>query len=215
MAAVLRPRGVMKIKRKSTPSVVGRANLMCTGIDDNPGLFSAPNPPTAAIKAQVVVVNAAETAAAARAKGAAATRDVERNTLVGLMETEAAYLQSAADKSATYDRAVATLQAGGLLVALVGQHYKPLLGVKQGPTSGTVVLDANKAALTAGLKGNLFFNWQSTLDGKTFTILPSTPNHKTSVANLPVLTSVGFRVAVTDAAGNLGEWSQLVYFLVH
>ncbi len=75
-------------------------------------------------------------------------------------------------------------------------------------------LDANVAALTAGLKGKFSFNWESTLDGKSFVTLPSTPNHVTTVSNLTPLTQYGFRVSVTDAAGVVGQWSQIVYFLV-
>jgi hypothetical protein len=76
------------------------------------------------------------------------------------------------------------------------------------------VLDANVAMLTAGLKGKFSFNWQSTLDGKVYATLPSTPNHLTTVENLPTLTNVGFRVSITDAKGVMREWSQTMYFLV-
>jgi hypothetical protein len=204
----------MKMKRRVTASVVGRANAMCVGIDANPALFVTPNPPTSAIRAQVVVVNDAEIVAATHAKGAATARNVARNGLVGLMETELTYLQTVADKSATWDQAVATLEAGGVVVALVTTYVKPILGVTQGPTSGTAELDAYANVLTADLKGRFFFNWQSTVDGKTFVNLPSTPKHTTTVANLTPLTSYGFRVSVTDADGGIGEWSQVVYFLV-
>jgi hypothetical protein len=78
-----------------------------------------------------------------------------------------------------------------------------------------VILIANAGVLTAGLKGGYFFNWDSTLDGKTFTVLPSTPKSKTSVANLTPLTTYGFRVSVTDSTGTPGQWSQIIYFLVH
>jgi hypothetical protein len=215
MATVHRARGVMKIERRITTSVVGRANAMCVGIDANAALFPNPNPTTSAIQAQVVVVNKAEVVAATRAKGAASTRDVARNLLVGMLETEVTYIQGVADKSPTWDQAVATLQAGGLLVAAVPHRVKAILGVAQGPTPGSAVLDANATALTANLKGRFFFNWESTVDGKTFVTLPSTPTHKTTVSNLTPLTSYGFRVSVTNAAGIPGEWSQIVYFLVH
>jgi hypothetical protein len=210
MSTVHRARGVLKIKRRNTASVVGRANAVATGIDDNPTVFTAPNPTSAAIRAQIVVVNDAEIVAATHAKGAATTRNVARNGLVGMMETELTYMQGVADKSATWDQAVATLQAGGLPVAIVPTHFKPILGVTQGSASGSVVLDANASELTVGLKGKFSFNWQSTVDGKTFVGLPSTPNHKTTVANLAPLTSCGFRVSVTDAAGVAGEWSQML-----
>ncbi len=78
-----------------------------------------------------------------------------------------------------------------------------------------MILDANVALLTAGLKGKFFFNWESTIDGKTYVTLPSTPNHTTSVANLTPLTTYGFRVCVTNANRVLGPWSQTLYFVVH
>jgi len=214
MATMHRARAALDINRRQTTSVVGRANAMCTGIDNNANIFTTPNPPTGAIKAQVAIVNNAEVVAATRAKGAAAARDVQRNLLVGMMEVEATYIQGVADQSATWDQAAAVIKAGGLPVAMVPKRAKGVLEIRRGPASGSVVLDANVGALTAGLRGKFFFNWQSTVDGKTFVTLPSTPRHKTTVANLGPLTSYGFRVAVTDSAGVLGEWSQIVFFLV-
>jgi hypothetical protein len=205
----------MKIKKRNTASVVGRANAMCVGIDDHPTLFTSPAVPTSAIQAQVVIVNKCEVVAATHAKGAASARDVQRNLLVGMMETELTYIQNEADKSPTWDQAVATIKAGGLLVATAPTHVKGILEVKKGPTADSVALVANTAVLTAGLKGRFFFNWQSTIDGKNFVTLPPTPKGKTTVSSLTLLTSYGFRVSVTNAAGIAGEWSQTVYFLVH
>jgi hypothetical protein len=215
MATVHRARGVLKIKRRKTTTVLGRANAMCVGIDDNPGLFPSPTVPTSAIKAQVVIVNGCETVAATHAKGSAPARDVQRNLLVGMLETDLVYIQGCADKSATWDQAKSTLLAGGVEVADVADRVKPILDVQQGKTPGSVILIANAAVLTAGLKGGYFFNWDSTVDGKTFTALPSTPKSKTSVANLTPLTTYGFRVSVTDSTGTPGQWSQIIYFLVH
>jgi hypothetical protein len=215
MAIAHRARGVLKIKRRKTVSAVGRANAMCVGIDDNTALFPSPPVTTSAIQTQVGIVNKAETLATTRAKGSASARDVQLNLLVGMMETDLTYLQGIADKSPTWDQAVATLQAGGVLVATVPNRVKAILEISQGPTAGSVLLDANAAVLTAGLKGGFFFNWESTLDGKTFVTLPSTPKSKTSVANLTPLTSYGFRVSVTNSDGIPGTWSQIIYFLVH
>jgi hypothetical protein len=215
MATMHRARGVMKIVRRKTASVVGRANAMCVGMDNNPALFTSPPVTTSAMQAQVVIVNKCETVAATHVKGSASARDVQRNLLVGMMESDLLYIQGVADKSPTWDQAFATLEAGGVEVAIVPNRTKGILEIKQGPTPGSVTLDANVALLTAGLKGKFFFNWQSTIDGKTFVTLPSTPNHTTSVANLTPLTSYGFRVSVTAANGVQGAWSQIIDFLVH
>jgi hypothetical protein len=61
-----------------------------------------------------------------------------------------------------------------------------------------------------------FFNWQVPTDGGlTWVTLPSTGKCKTSVANLTSLIDYSFRVALSDASGVMGEWSQVVRFLVH
>ena len=215
MASMHRARGVLKIKRRNTVSVVGRANAMCVGIDDHPALFGTPAVATGTIRDQIVVLNKCEVVAATRVKGSASARDVQRNALLGLLETELTYLQGVADKGPTYDQSVSTLQAGGVGVAVVTTHIKAVLEIKQGKAAGSVSLDANVAALTAGLRGKFSFNWGSTTDGKAFSTLPSTPNHLTTVSNLTPLTEYGFRVSVTDAAGVMGEWSQTFWFLVH
>jgi hypothetical protein len=214
MASVRRARGILKIDTKKTVSVVGRANAMCDGIDDHPAVFPSPSVPTATVRDQITVVNKCETVAKTRAVSAASARTVQRNLLVGMLETELNYIQGRADKASTYDQAVSVLQAGGVVVAGVAQRQKEVIEIKQGPKPGSVVLDANVGMLTAGLRGKFFFNWQSTLDGKVFTTLPSTPNHLTTVENLPTLTSVGFRVSITDAQGVMREWSQTMYYLV-
>jgi hypothetical protein len=215
MAAKHRARGILGVDTEQTASVVGRANAMCVGLDDHQGMFPNPSPTTAAIKGQVVVVNNAEVAAQNRTKGAAEARNVQRNILVRMLYAGAVYIQGVADQAASWDEAVSILKAGGLVIAGISTYTKGILVVRQGPTPGSAVLDANVGVLTAELRGKFFFNWEYTLDGKTFVALPSTPNHKTQVDNLAPLTNVGFRVSVTDASGTRGEWSQVVSFLVH
>ncbi len=215
MTHMRRARGVLKINPRQFASVTGRANTMCAGIDNNPTLFPNPTVPTSAIKAQVAVVTAAATVAATRAKGAAAARDVQVHILVGMMETDAIYIQSVADKAATWDAAASTLQAGGLVVAAVGQQNKAVLTLKQGAASGTVDMFANESILTANLRGGYFFNWSFSSDGKTWSNLGSTPKARTSLANLTPLTTYSFRVSVTNSDGIPGEWSQAVSFMVH
>jgi hypothetical protein len=149
-----------------------------------------------------------------RAKGTAKARNVQLGILVGMLEAELTYVQGCADKRSTPDEAAATIEAAALSVARVGDHAKALLAVTQGATSGSVDLDAYAKALTGGKQRKTFFNWQCTSDMKTFVSLPSTPKHKTSVANLTPLTTYGFRVSVTNSDGIVGEWSQVVGFLV-
>jgi hypothetical protein len=215
MASMRRARAVLKIKRKKTVSVTGKANAICNGLTNNAALIPTPNPSVASILAQVAVVNKAETLAKTKATGAAAARDVQRNILVGMMETELNTVQGVADTCAGLDQAIAVIQAGGLDVALVGQYTKPILAVTQATPGGPVTLNANATALTGRSQKGRFFNWQSTADGKTFVTLPSTPKVKTTVANLTPLSTYGFRVCVTNSDGTMGEWTQVISFLVH
>jgi hypothetical protein len=215
MATVHRARAALNIDRDKTVSVVGRTNAMCVGLDNHAALFPNPTVPTSALKAQVVVVNEAEIVAASRAKGTAKARNVQRNILVGMLEIELVYIQTIADQAATWDQAVAIIEAGGLPVAQIPKQTKDILMVKQGPKSGSVILEGNVGALAGPSRRRFFFNWEYTLDGKTYVTLPSTPSRTTTVHGLTPLTSVGFHVSVTDMNNVTGPWSPTVFFVVH
>ena len=215
MSTMHRARGILDIVRDNTGSVTGRAKSMNTGMGNHTNVFSSPFVPLAQLANQVILVDNAEIVAATRAKGSAQLRNVQRNLLVGMMETQLTYIQQCADKAATPEEAASILLLGGVKVAGVGHYYKQILTVKQGPQPGTVLLYAFARLLRNGEQGSVFFNWQSTSDGKTLVNLPSTPKSKTSVANLTPLQSYGFRVSCTMPDGIPGEWSQIVNFLVH
>ncbi len=69
--------------------------------------------------------------------------------------------------------------------------------------------------LTAGMgRKERTFHWEYTLDGKTFVSGGSTPISKVTIAGLPVMTMVGFRVSVTVSNNPQGPWSQVVSILV-
>jgi hypothetical protein len=149
-------------------------------------------------------------------KGTAAARNVQLGILWGMMKSELSYIQSVADQG-TPEQAIATLEAGGVEIALIAKRVKQLLTITQAQPSGPVVLDANVSLLLGGNTRRLrFFGWQCTADGgKTIVTLPSTPKGKTSVTGLTPLTVYGFRVNVTPSSGVPGEWSQFFNFLVH
>jgi hypothetical protein len=115
--------------------------------------------------------------------------------------------------AASPESAATLIGAAGMKVAALGMRSKPILAAKLGVPAGTVLLEAN-AGLLSKTRGRKCFNWAYTLDGKIFVALPSTPKAKTSVAGLPLLALVGFRVSVTDKNGD-GPWSQVVSILVH
>jgi hypothetical protein len=211
MGIIHRARAVMKINRKDTAEVTDKAKANNAGLAAHPTIFVTPNPTIVVVTNQLAAVDQAQVLAGTRAKGTAAARNVQLGMLVGHLETRLLYVQGLADTSATRDQAVATIQAAGFTVALVGDHTKPVLAVFQGPTPGSVVLDANASFFTGGNQGKSFFNWDFTADGgKTFVTLPSTPKATTSLANLTPLTTYGFRVSLTDANAITGTWSQML-----
>jgi hypothetical protein len=206
-------RATLGVKAKNTNSVQGRTKAVVAGIAANPSLSSLASNSTA-LQTQSGVLDKAETVAGSRAKGTAAARNVQRKLQVGMLKTLLPLVQAIADQSGTLEGAVATIQAAGFVVALVAKRNKPILAAKQSQPGSPVVLEANATAL--GVSGkSCFFSWQSTVDGKTWVSLPSTTLATTSVANLTALTTYGFRVAVTTSSGVMGEWSQIVNFLVH
>ena len=211
-----RARAKLNANRKSTSSVMKRAKGMQGGLRAHPALFPDPSPSISAVEDQIVLLDDAEVLAATRARGSASARNVERNRLMGMLETQMTYVQNIADESSTWDQAVATIEAAGLEVSLVATHDKQILTVKQGPEPGSVLLSAYAAALAGPSWKKRFFNWEYTGDGgATFIRVRSTPKSKTSIANLTPLHTYGFRVSVTDANAVDGPWSQIVTFLVH
>jgi hypothetical protein len=217
MGTLHRARAVLKIDKNNTAAVTGKAKASNAGVAAHPTVFVTPNPPISVVQSQITLVDQAEVLAGTRAKGAAAARNVQRIVLVGLLETRLLYVQGIADTSTTPEQAAATIQAAAFTVALVGSYAKPVLGIIQGPTPGSVILRANASLLRGKSQmKKSFFNWEMTSDGgKTFVALPPTPKAKTSLANLTPLATYGFRVSLTDTDAIVGPWSQVVTFLVH
>jgi hypothetical protein len=215
MTAQLEARGILKIKGNNTNSVQGRAKAVAAGLGSGAQFASLASNATA-IQNQSGVLDKAETLAGTKARGTASARNVQRNLLVGMLQTILPLVQAIANQAGTLAGSIAVIEAAGLVVKLVAKRTKAILAATQALPGGPVVLDANATALGVSKSRKSFFNWQSTADGgKTFVTLPSTPKCKTSVANLTPLTTMGFRVAVTNSSGVMGEWSQIVSFLVH
>jgi hypothetical protein len=213
-----RARGILDVVRRNAPQVLNRAKAMDQGFTNNQGLFTNLNPAGPIFANQIALTDKAQVAAAHGGKGASAARDVQLGILLGMMDSELVVIQAVAD-AGNPDQAVATLLAGGVVVAGFALHDKAILEVTQAVAGGPVVLVANAKALLAASGASYyrkhFFNWESTTDGKTFFSLPPTPEATTTVTGLTALTTVGFRVAVTVSKSPMGPWSQVVNFLVH
>jgi hypothetical protein len=218
MTTVPRVRAILGVDKDHIPEVLTRAQLNHDAMDADKVTYASPDPPLPVYQTLIGNVISAQQRVSTRAIGAAALRNVDRDLLYSAMCSQCSYTQSLADASP--GRAVALIQNAGLLVAGSPAHGKPLLSLRRGVPSGTVIATAHVRLLllaypTARPRANRILNWQATFDvGETFATLPSTPKGKTTLRNLTPATRVGVRVNL-DAGDGPGAWSQTVTILVH
>jgi len=216
MTTTLRLRAVLGVNKTRINPLIARAQGMHDGMAADTATYSAPIPTLAAFQTLIQNLSAAQQEVATRVKGAVAMRTVQRNILFTAMGTELMYIQSIAD--AFPSRAEAIIVNGGLVVAQTAVHTKAIIVLGLTKQPGTVTCNANVGLLvgtgTTKPSQSRFFNWGYTLDGKTFIAMPSTSTGKTTIQNLPLLTTVGVRVNLNNSEGP-GEWSQVVTILVH
>ena len=211
-----RLRAVFGINIHRIVAILTRAQAMYDGMAADPSTYAKPLLPLPDFLVLIQNLAVAQQAVKTRTLGASEKRDVHRGLLITGMEIERAFVQSIADAHAS--QAAALITGAGLVVAASAMHSKPLLAVRHGKQSGSLLCDANVGLLVgAGAKHpnqSRYFNWQYTLDGgATFLTLPPTTTGKTQFHGLTPLTTVGVRVSMTNADGP-GAWSQVVTSLV-
>jgi hypothetical protein len=174
-------------------------------LTNNP-FFPDAAPIIAALTAAFTALDAAETAAKTRAVGTVAARNVARDNLVTALHGGKAYVQQKAD--ANIEQAQPIIESSSLAVRKTAVRVKLAFAVKQGPVSGSAHLSARRTDRRAS------YEWQWSADGgKTWTLLPSTLQAKTTVFNLPVGTTCSFRFRAVIKTGE-GDWGQVVTLLV-
>ena len=142
---------------------------------------------------------------------ASGPRNVARDNLLTTMELLLKLVQALADAAPSGEGAV-IIEGAGMAVAAVTIPPKPMLAAKLSTLAGVVILIAN-ASLLSTSKRKKTYGWMYTLDGKTWIAAPSTPVAHTSITGLPSMTTVGFRVNVTDTL-TATDWSQTVSIMV-
>jgi hypothetical protein len=180
------------------------ASSIVTALTGN-AYFPNPTPPLATLEGDITAFNTAEAAVLSRTKGAAEARDVKLATLRTDLDHTLAYVQGIAD--ANPSEAEAIIQSAGMSVRTVTLHPKAQLSVKQGSVSGSVKLMAKAVAHRAS------YEWQFSIDQKTWTNAPSTLQAKTDIAGLTAGTAYFFRFRGVTMAGE-GNWSQVLSLLV-
>ena len=140
-------------------------------------------------------------------------RNGKRDALWTALQSLKMYVQGLADLLAP-EAAVALIQAAGMVVADIPIHTKAILAAKLGLAgSGIVRLVANATVLVGKTSKRRQFNWQWSLDGKSWTSAASTPYASTFITGLTVGSTYWFRVSVT-IANVQGEWSPPVSLVV-
>jgi len=202
------------LKRKNYPHLLMRAHAIYNGMAGTPALFPSPIPSMAGLLPLLTAFDTAQQATLTKAKGTTQTRNLTALPLITALESEVTYIQGLCDESP--EQALKLIAAAGMVAVNSPSHAKAILQTKLVPAiPGTALLVANATLLVNGSKKRPTFNWQSSIDGgKTIVNLPSTPHADTEVANLPLLTTVAFRVSVTLGKVT-GEWSQWVTLFVH
>jgi hypothetical protein len=143
-------------------------------------------------------------------------RNTKCDALWTAMEVLQKFAQSLAD-TMTASNAASLIVAAGLLVTKIGVRRKAALTAVLTATQGNVLLEANRTLLAgkANAGKRVSFNWQWSVDGKTWTSVTSTPVSSTEIPGLTPLSTYSFRVSVTIGKQAAGPWSQAVTLLVH
>jgi hypothetical protein len=216
MKSVAAPRAVFGTTKKDYPGVQARASAMVNGFTTNAAMFGTLPITvqaftallTAFVLAQAVVTDT-------KAKGSATVRNTKGNALWSAMQVLQKCVQNLGD-ALPADAAASLIEAAGLLVGKVGTHSKAALTAALTVTPGNVLLEANRTLLVgpADASKKAQFNWQWSLDGKTWTSVSTTPLASTEIPGLTLLSTYSFRVSVTISKVT-GPWSQAVSLLVH
>jgi hypothetical protein len=183
----------------SVPALIRQGRAVVKAMTGNPS-FLTPAPTLAAVATALDELEAAETAALARTKGAAATRNEKRAAVVLLLKQLGHYIQAVADASA--EGGASIIESAGLAVRKAHTRRARAFEAKAGAVSGSARLVATSASRRAS------YEWQYSADGgKTWIPAPVTLQAKTTIAGLVPGATVLFKYRPVTKTGE-GDWSQ-------
>jgi len=200
-------RSVAVLKLPTTiAAIITFAQSIVAAMSGNPAAFPSPVPTLALVTAAIAALQAAESAALARTKGAVTARNDRKEALVALLQQLRTYVQGIAD--ADRENSAAIIQSAGIAVRKTAVRKPRVFAAEQGDVSGAVKL------VTASAGPRSSYDWQLSTDGgKTWLLLPSTMQAKTSVTGLAAGTTVQFRFRALTRTGE-ADWSQPISLLV-
>ena len=199
-------RSLASLKLPKQPvALAAYATGVVKAMTGNP-LFPATVSTLAAVTQAIHELQAAETAAQSRIKGAVTTRNEKHTALVAILQQLRAEIQAVAD--ANVENGASIIESAGVAVRKVPVRAPRAFEAKPGAVSGTVKL----VAKSAGTRSS--YEWQYSTDGgKTWVIAPATMQAKTTVLGLAPSATVQFRYRPVTKVGE-GDWSQTVVLIV-
>jgi len=189
---------------KRIPDLIVYVNQIATAMTGNAS-FPSPPIPIPTFQSSITALGTSEQAVITRVKGAAATRNVKLATVRSEAEQLKAYVQVIADANPA--EAESLIHSAGMAVKKVTARNKPDLAATPGPVPGTAHLVAKSAGHRSA------YEWEYSLDQKTWTSMPVTLQAKTDVSGLTSGTTYSFRVRPVVKSGE-ATWSQIVVLLI-
>ena len=189
---------------KRIPDLIIYANQIATAMTGNTS-FPAPPVPIATFETDIAGLGTAEQAVLTRVKGAAATRNVKLAVVRSDMEHQKAHVQQIADQNPATAEAV--IHSAGMSVKKITLRNKADLAATLGPVLGSVHLVAKSSG------HRVAYEWQYSLDQKTWTSAPTTLQAKASLTGLTSAATYSFRVRPVLKTGE-AAWTQIVSLLV-
>jgi hypothetical protein len=187
------------------PALITVARAIVQSLTGN-AAFPTTDPPLTTVTAAINDLETAETATQSKVRGAAATRNLKRTTLLTLLHQIKADVQQVADASP--EQATTLIQGAGLSVKKTAVRAPRVFDAKPGAVSGEVELVAASAARRAS------YEWETSTDGgKTWQMSPSTLQAKTTVSGLVPGSNMMFRYRPVTKTGE-ADWSQPVSLIV-
>jgi hypothetical protein len=181
------------------PDLIALAKTVITSMTGNAS-FPTPDPPLATVSTALSALEVAETATNARTRGAATTRNEKRKSLVTSLEQLKSYIQKVADGNT--DTSASVIESAGVGVRKPVAKQKQAFAAEPAAVSGTVKLTAEVADRRAS------YEWEYSPDGgKTWQVLPTTLQSRTTMSGLTPAAVATFRYRPVTKAGE-GNWTQ-------
>jgi hypothetical protein len=200
----MRPLIVRKPRSRRIADRIAYAKLVAERLKDNP-YFPDPIPALARLGVHLAAADVAHVAALTREAGTAATLAAAVRAVEGDLESLHVQVQSIASLDATNGPAI--VASAGMSLKDARGPSKADFAVKQGRTSGSVVLLAGAVARKAS------YDWQYSTDEETWTSAETTFRAKTKLVGLAAGTRYSFRFRARTPEG-LRDWSRVLSLIV-